>query len=210
MTQDPRYVRPPALLAVIEESRRFGFLGPGDLGPQLDHAEGFARAAGVVPGAFLDLGSGGGLPGLVLALCWPAARGVLLDAMVRRTDFLQLAVEQLGLADRIAVVCSRAEDAARTDLRGRFEVVTARSFGPPAVTAECAAGFLADGGILVVSEPPEGGADRWNPDGLALLGFDPAEPLSGEPRFVRMARRGASADRWPRRVGVPAKRPLWG
>jgi 16S rRNA (guanine527-N7)-methyltransferase len=87
----------------------------------------------------------------------------------------------------------------------------ARSFGPPAVTAECAAGFLPVGGLLVVSEPPadDEPEGRWPPAGLAELGFGPAARL-GTPTagFVRIPC-VEDHDRWPRRVGIPAKRPRW-
>lgn len=206
---DPnRPPEPPALLGTIEESRRFGFLGPGPVGPQIAHAHAFVDAVGDAPGPVLDLGSGGGLPGLVLAVRRPADEVVLLDAMARRTEFLTGAVAGLDLAGRVRVVCARAEEAARTNLRGHFSVVVARSFGPPAVTAECAVGFLRPGGLLVVSEPPHGSEARWDPTGLETLGLALEEIVGTEPRFVRI-RKVADGDRWPRRTGVPAKRPVW-
>ena len=55
--------------------------------------------------------------------------------------------------------------------------MTARSFGPPAATAECAAPLLAVGGLLVVSEPPDG-PDRWPADALAALGLEPSDSTS--------------------------------
>ena len=199
---------PPALLEVIEESRRFGFLGPGPVEPQIAHADAFVAAVGEAPGPYLDLGSGGGLPGLVLAVRRPAGVVVLLDAMARRTEFLERAVVSLGVADRVTVVCARAEEAARSELRNAFAVVVARSFGPPAVTAECAVGFLRTGGLLVVSEPPTGSADRWDPPGLERLGLALEDVVGAEPRFARL-RKIADDERWPRRTGIPAKRPAW-
>ncbi|MBM3660212.1 MAG: hypothetical protein FJW95_12035 [Actinobacteria bacterium] len=195
---------------VLEESRRLGFLGPGPLTPQIDHARGFASTRERTPDSFLDLGSGGGLPGLVLALEWPKARAVLLDAMHRRTEFLRAACARLGFGDRVEVICARAEDAGRDPaLRGRFEVVTARSFGPPAVTAECGVGFLRAGGALIVSEPPADDPDRWPAAGLGELGLAVDRPATAEHRFVMLGLRGPAPSRYPRRVGVPGKRPLW-
>jgi 16S rRNA (guanine527-N7)-methyltransferase len=99
---------------------------------------------------------------------------------------------------------ARAE--AVPDLRGRFVAVVARSFGPPAVTAECGAPLLEVGGRLVVSEPPrtEG---RWA--GCAVLGVGPAVRLPGPPTLVVLTQVAACPDRFPRRTGLPAKRPLW-
>ncbi len=155
----------------------------------------------------LDLGSGGGLPGLVLAETHPALDLVLLDSVTRRCRFLREAASQLDLRHRVEVVEERAETAARRPaLRGTFDVVVARSFGPPAVTAECAVGFLRLGGSLVVSEPPEAG-NRWNPEALADLGLGPVQACDHRGfGFVRLEKVRID-ERWPRRVGIPAKRP---
>ena len=67
-----------ALLAILAESKSLGFLGPGDPADHLSHALGFAEVAlarlSTPPGDFADLGTGGGVPGLVLAAHWPDAR----------------------------------------------------------------------------------------------------------------------------------------
>ena len=203
---------PAPLLAVLDEARELGFLGPGPVARQRDHAVDLARGIGPFEGRMLDLGSGGGLPGLVLFAEWPSASGVLLDAHRRRCDFLERAVATLDLGDRVDVRCGRAEVLARdAELRSGFALVAARSFGPPAVTAECAVGFLRAGGALVVTEPPSSpAAERWDEAGLAELGLGPAEPLrEGETGAVRMRLTADVHERWPRRDGAPAKRPLW-
>ena len=106
---------------------------------------------------------------------------------------------------------ARAEDAARDDRqRGRYPLVVARAFGPPAVTAECGVGFLSPGGRLAVSEPPGGDPDRWPREGLARLGLQGPEVLAGSGASVAVLRLADPAEpRWPRRAGVPARRPLW-
>jgi 16S rRNA (guanine527-N7)-methyltransferase len=200
---------PAELRAILTESRAEGFLGPGELEPQIEHALGFAAAAALVPEVALDLGAGGGLPGLVLAWRWPDTRLVLLDASARRTRFLTRAVERLGLHQQVSVVRGRAEERAHGPERGSFDVVTARGFGPPAVTAECGAGFLRPGGRLIVSEPPESGdlPSRWPSEPLEELGLR-AQPTD-DPRYRVLRRIGPfPADR-PRRVGIPTKRPLF-
>lgn len=157
----------------------------------------------------VDLGAGGGVPGLVLALALPSSRWTLLDASHRRTAFLRDAVERLGLAARVAVRTSRAEAAGRDhELRQGADVVVARGFGPPPVTAECAAPLLRPGGVLVVSEPP-GGADRWPADGLAMVGLALDARRAGPPALVRLRQVEPASDRYPRRTGQPSKRPLW-
>jgi 16S rRNA (guanine527-N7)-methyltransferase len=203
---------PEALEAVLAESRDLGLLGPGPVARQIEHAADLARAVGEFRGRFLDLGSGGGLPGLVLLDTWTDARGVLLDAQRRRCEFLQRAIATLDLATRASVECGRAEVLARrSELRSQFELVVARSFGPPAVTAECAVGFLRRGGHLVVTEPPtESGEARWDDARLRELGFAaPVSLRSGTTGAVRLELVEEVDDRWPRRDGMPAKRPLW-
>lgn len=157
----------------------------------------------------LDLGSGGGVPGLPLALARPDMEWILLDGSVTRCDFLRLAVTQLGLIDRVSVLAARAEEAGRSELRGRFGVVTARSFGSPAVTAECAAPFLEVNGCLIVAEPPGGANSRWPTEQLATLGLRPALAVSEPTAFQVLVQERPCPDRYPRRTGVPTKRPLF-
>jgi 16S rRNA (guanine527-N7)-methyltransferase len=198
---------------VLEEARARGFLGPGPVEPQVEHAAGFAVAAGreAPPGPALDLGSGGGLPGLVLACSWPGSRWTLVEANRRRAGFLAEAVDRLGCENRVAVVCERAEVVGRDPKhRGHYGLVVARGFGAPAVTAECGAPLLHGGGTFVISEPPRRDAHRWPASGLELLGLV-AEPVVRTPNGTFQPLRQASPcpDRYPRRVGMPRKRPLF-
>ena len=201
-----------ALIEILEEARDLGFLGPGAVVDHIDHAKAFlATLDGVPEGRSLDLGSGGGVPGLVLAQARPHSEWVLLDASARRTAFLVRAVTALGLAPRVQVMTGRAEELARReDHRASYALVVARSFARPAVVAECAAPLLAVGGALVVSEPPGGnGGARWPEDGLQALGLRLAGTTRVPPRLVRLHQVQSCPERFPRRVGIPAKRPLW-
>lgn len=192
---------------VLEEARALGFLGPGPVEPHVRHALGFAGAFSAAPSRFCDLGSGGGVPGLVLAKLWPESHAVLLDSMDKRTAFLAAAVESLGWIGRVEVVRERAETYGQ-EHRGEFDAVVARGFAPPAVTAECAAPLLGTGGVLVVSEPPED-VGRWPADRVGELGLELAEPLTGEFRYQVLRQATVCPENYPRRVGVPGKRPLW-
>ena len=197
---------------MLEEARRRGLLGPGPVAPHLTHAMGFARALGGPPaGPAVDLGSGGGLPGMALALVWPATRWVLLDAGQRRTAFLLEAVEALGLGDRVEVLRGRAEEVGRRpDRRSRHALVVARSFGPPAVTAECAAPLLAVGGRLVVSEPPAPAGLRWPAEAVRTLGLALVAAVAEDGGTYQVLEQWAPCpDRFPRRPGIPQKRPLF-
>ncbi len=204
------------LTGLLTESRQLGFLGPGPVEAHIPHAMAFVATVSPAPARALDLGAGGGLPGLVLAtLAWPDTRWTFLDAQHRRTEFLTDAIDDLGLGHRVTVVNGRAEEVGRlAEHRQGYDLVVARSFGPPAVTAECAAPLLQVGGHLVVSEPPEAELDgRWPTDGVALAGFGPAERLTSDGddpvHLARLRLEHLADDRLPRRVGVPNKRPLF-
>jgi 16S rRNA (guanine527-N7)-methyltransferase len=172
------------------------------------------------------------VPGLVLALGWTETSFCLLESATRRAELLEEAVTALGLGGRAAVVNARAEEAARDpSLRYAFEVVLARSFGRPGVTAECGAPFLRVGGRLVVSEPPRGspqadatvsstgtdahaaggaaGTPRWPVDACGQLGLKPTLAI-GEPfAYQVLVQERLCPARYPRQVGRPSKRPLF-
>jgi 16S rRNA (guanine527-N7)-methyltransferase len=199
----------PPLLDVLERARRLGVLGPGPVMEHVAHAEGFLNALDEVPAGskVLDLGSGGGVPGLIVAEARPDLEVVLLDSLERRVALLSEAVVAMGWQGRVSTELARAEETGRSPLwRGKIDAVTARSFGPPATVAECAAPLLRVDGVLVVSEPPEE-TDRWEAEGLALLGLvDEGAPVPG---MRRLRQTVSCPESYPRRVGLPAKRPLF-
>ncbi len=185
------------LRAVFDDAARLGFLGPGDVGRAMEHARGFVTALRTAR-RVIDLGSGAGLPGLVLAVDLPDLDVVLVDASERRADVLRRAVGRLGLRSRVAVECRRAEALGRLPaFRGRFDAAVARGFGPPAAVAECAAPLLRLGGQLLVSEPPVADERRWPADGVALLGLRRDELAIGT--FASFTLQTPCPDRYPRR-----------
>lgn len=198
-------------MELLEEAQRRGLVGPGSVEAHIDHSLAFGTViGGAAAGPVLDLGSGAGLPGLVLAVARPEVPWVLLDGRERSVAFLEDAVEHLGMAARVRVVGERAEIAAHAELRASMALVVARGVGPPAVTAECGAGFLAPDGALVVSEPPDTDPARWPAEGLQLVGLGPATRVEAEGfHFAILRRQGQVPERFPRRVGQPAKRPLF-
>lgn len=199
----------PTLLAVLERARALGFLGPGPIEPHLQNGAAFIEALVGVGGLVVDLGSGGGLPALVVAESRPDLRLVLVEALAKRCRFLEWAIDEVCVTDRAQVVEARAEDVGRGLLRGSAAAVTARSFGPPAATAECAAPLLHLGGRLLVSEPPQG-SDRWPRAGLARLGMAPAAVIEAHGAHIQIIEQtDPCPDRYPRRVGIPAKRLLF-
>lgn len=202
-----------ALRAVFQRAQVLGFVGPGEVDQHIDLALRFGAAVARFvtddskPVGALDLGTGAGLPGLVLAVAWPWSHWVLLDGMERRTGPLSEALDTLGVGDRGVVRTDRAEVVGRDpSARGVFDLVTSRSFGPPAVVAECAAPLLRVGGYLVVSDPPGGSGTRWPADGLQEVGLEWRGEYAG--CSVLTQTRGCP-ERFPRSVGRPAKRPLF-
>lgn len=194
---------------MLAVAQRRGFVGPGPIGPHVDRALDLAGAIAAPLGPAMDLGSGAGLPGLPLALVWLDSSWVLLEASTTRADFLCEAVLELELADRVSVVAARAETAGRGPLRGQFDLVVARSFAKPAVTAECGSPFLRPQGRLVVAEPPEAGTDRWDVEGLMTLGLRLGTRLTDRTSYQVLVQERTCPDRFPRRVGIPAKRPVF-
>jgi len=162
------------LLAQVATVR--GLLGPREV-PRLweRHLLNCAGVAALVPArcTLIDLGSGAGLPGLVLAIARPDLQVTLLDSMLRRTAFLHEAVAALGLADRVRVVRARAEEH-----RGRYDVVTARAAGPLPTVARWGAPLCQAGGLLLAIRGAQAGTE------LAAAGPELAAAGWGEPRLT--------------------------
>lgn len=162
-----------------------------------------------------DLGSGAGLPGLVLAATLPEARVDLIESVSRKCAFLRRAIERLGL-ENAKVLCGRAESWAAAGGREAYDAVTARAVGRLPTVAELASPLLRDGGHLLAWK------GRRDPDDEAKLArasgslaIEPAEvravtPYSGSrDRHIHLVRKnGPTPDDLPRRPGMAAKRPF--
>lgn len=177
------------LMAALQLSQDLGMLGPRPVAEVVDQATAYVTAldaAGITGGVVVDLGSGGGVPGLVIAWRRPALRLVLVDRRTTRTDHLRRLVVRLGLEDRVEVhgVDARALPAL---LALPADAVVARGFGPPAALLYAAVPLLGPGGVVVVSEPPTPDPDRWPPHLLAR--HDVRRERSPDPRVVLLRRR---------------------
>lgn len=211
------------VLDVWRRGQALSAVGPGDVAEHLRHAEALVPRLETDAVCGIDLGSGAGIPGLALAGLRPDMQWTLVDAARRRTRLLEEAVRELGWTDRVSVIHERAELLPRRDgMRRTFDVVTARLFGPPAVTAECAAPLVRIGGQVLVTEPPGQDCDveveagirhvrqreRWNVAGLRVLGLS-LDRTWTEPMVQELRATGDPEARFPRKLGVAAKRPLW-
>jgi 16S rRNA (guanine527-N7)-methyltransferase len=131
--------------------------------------------------------------------------------MVKRAKFLEEVLEWDGAPSNGTVIEGRVEETARIpELVEAFQLVTARSFGPPAVTAECGAQFLSIGGAMIVSEPPEDtDAQRWNDGKLADLGLVAEGRVRHGAAYQVLRKTHSTLNEYPRGVGTPRKRPLF-
>jgi 16S rRNA (guanine527-N7)-methyltransferase len=99
---------------------------------------------------FVDLGSGGGYPGIPLALALPASHALLVESIAKKARFLATVVDAVGIGDRVAVYDRRAESlAADPNHRGRWGAVVARAVADMADLAEVSLPLLRVGGLLV-------------------------------------------------------------
>jgi 16S rRNA G527 N7-methylase RsmG len=141
------------LVRVLSEIQRRGGIGRGPIKDAIAHAEHFVVALPTSVSAVLDLGSGGGLPGLVVAVRRPSVRCVLVERRAKRADLLRYGVRALRLDGRVEVAEGDIDEMPHL---GPVDAVTARSFGPLREVLRIASPLLRPGGVCIVSTPPEG------------------------------------------------------
>lgn len=174
------------------------------------------EAAGVARSPIIDIGSGAGFPGLPVKIARPDLDVTLVEATGKKVRFLQALVTELAL-DGVTVVQARAEELARDPaFRERFPLALARALAPLPELLELVLPFVAPGGFLAA---PKGSAAprevREASRALAELGGEivSAEVLEvpGEgpqPTLVLVRKTAPTPERYPRRTGIPHKRPL--
>ncbi|GAB4253766.1 MAG: 16S rRNA (guanine(527)-N(7))-methyltransferase RsmG [Thermoleophilia bacterium] len=163
----------------------------------------------------VDVGSGGGLPGLILALALPSSSVTAVESVQKKCRFISSAAEALELAN-VRVICTRAEEFGRGEGRERFDLAVARALAPLPVVGELTVPLVRVGGVLVAMKGAM--SNQESMDGaaaLVILGAEPPEirpvaPFAGiENRAFVVARKSLpTPQRYPRRDGMPAKRPL--
>lgn len=205
-----------ALDAAWAPARTAGVLGQTSVAELWEHTAGFTAAVcshfSTQPDDLavhlVDVGTGAGVPGLLLAAQLPQAHVTLVDANERRLDHVRRARRALHLEDRCTVVHARAEDlAVDSAQRGRFDGAVARLLAEPADAAELLTPLVCDGGVLVVST-----AARWRsvwaqlpvpslPLGAAVIHGD-------QDLYVEIPRLGEVPDELPRRAKARRRSPL--
>jgi 16S rRNA (guanine527-N7)-methyltransferase len=177
---------PRSVRDVLVDAQRIGALGPRPIDDVIAHARAFVDALPVGTTRIIDLGSGAGVPGLVVADALPEATMVLVDRRAKRTDALALAVAGLGWRDRVSVICADVDDLVRDPAHaGSYDAAISRGFGPHETTLRLSAGLVRHGGVVVVSEPPEDEPNRWSADLVKELSLTGPERLGPVARFRR-------------------------
>lgn len=202
-----------ALEIVWQRARAAGALGSVSVEELRSHAEGYVSPQmSLKQGArCVDLGSGVGIPGVLLAIEHAESSWRLLDSSSFRCEIALAAVRSAGLESRVEVVHGRVEDYAHDPRwRAKSDLVVARLFGPPSEVAECGLPLLAAGGSLVVSvsnttSEAWAGADI-SPFAASVV--ERWETPSGQ--FLRAQRSdGAVSGRFPRREPARRRTPLF-
>ncbi len=166
------------------------------------HVEDALSAAALLEvGPVVDVGSGGGSPGLPLAAARPDLDFVLLEAQRRKCAFLEGWARDFA---NVSVLCARAEEHARGIGRDAYGTAVARALAPPPVAAEWCLPLLRTGGLAILFVGPSASAGAVARVASCLS----AEPEAAPPGFLMLRKLGSTPDRFPRRPGLARKRPL--
>lgn len=194
-----------------------GYIGPREANALLERhiLESAALDPHLADGPWVDVGSGAGLPGLVLAALRPAVRGLLVEAETKRCRFLREVADELEMP-WVEVANERAETLGRGAEREQAQTALARALAPPPVALEFLLPLVAVGGRAVLAAGPSANEALADSRAAATaLGGGPPElvelevPGLGAARWAMIVKKVTSCpERYPRRVGVPARRPL--
>uniref|UniRef100_UPI00404AE25B 16S rRNA (guanine(527)-N(7))-methyltransferase RsmG n=1 Tax=Cyanobium sp. TaxID=2164130 RepID=UPI00404AE25B len=165
----------------------------------------------------IDVGTGGGFPGLAVAIALPQAQLTLVDSVGRKVEAVRAMALELGLADRVSVRCERIEQTGRSrTCRGQFDWAMARAVASAPVVAE----------YLVPLLNPQGRAllyrGQWDPSDQDSLekaclplnaGIEQCRKRDlpggkGVRHALVLKPLGPCPKTYPRAVGIPSKQPL--
>jgi len=164
----------------------------------------------------VDVGTGAGFPGIPLRIACPEIRLVLIESISKKADFCRHLVRMLGLDD-VEVVQARAEQLGQDpDYRGRFDWAVARAVANLAVLVEYLLPLLRVGGVAIAQKGEAGLSEAQSAGkALGILGgrLQQVVPVElhgvSETRYLVVIEKMAETPpAYPRRVGLPAKRPL--
>ena len=169
-------------------------------------------------GSLLDVGSGAGLPGFPLKIVCPELSLTLLDSSRKRVAFLQETAQELGL-EQVVALHGRAEDFGRNQAyRERFPLVISRAVARLSVLCELCLPFVEPGGYFVAYKGPDGTAELVAAQ-TALKELGGRHELTlpyllpqnmGQRLLILIKKEEATPIKYPRKAGIPEKRPLNG
>ena len=158
---------------ILREAQRIGALSNAPVAEIIKHAKWFAEAIPPTALTGIDLGSGAGVPGLIVALYCPQINLQLVDRRVGRTDVLIRAVHALNLTDRVTVRCCEISDMTKDSTWAKhFDVAMSRGLGPPIQTLNLSRDLVKPGGVIIISEPPPDSDSRWDEQQVRALGLE--------------------------------------
>ena len=174
------------------------------------------RGRGVLKSPVIDIGTGAGIPGLPLKILCPELEMTLVESSRKKAEFVEETVQELGL-DHVSVIQARAETLAHEQQhRGRYATALARAVAPLPVLVELALPFVRVGGYLAT--PKGSSAEREVREAASALelcggSVEVVERLEVRgpgpvPILVLVRKVGETPERYPRRAGIPQKRPL--
>lgn len=194
---------------VLETNQKFNLSGANTPEELLPHLLDSLSIVPYVQGPLVDIGSGGGLPAIPIAVA-AKVPVTMVESTTKKAAFLEAVLGTLHLEGR--VIPQRAELAGRDPaLREQFACATARAVSSAPTVVELTAPFLRVGGVVVLQRGRLDERERNAVvDAAPMLGatlFDEIA-LDGERRILLVRKVAATSDRFPRRTGVPEKRPL--
>lgn len=197
---------------LLERNAALNLTGAKDAGSIAEHVRDSLRLLPYVREPSIDIGSGGGFPAIPLAIA-SGMHMTLVESVLKKARFLEEVVEEFGLPVTVRAV--RAEDAARTsELRESFASATARAVASVTTVIELTVPFLTVGGLAVLQRGELSARERAAAaDAALVLGARIEDEISleaeGDKRCLLLVRKmEATGQRFPRRAGIPAKRPL--
>jgi len=164
----------------------------------------------------IDVGTGAGIPGLPVKIMWPEIKLVLLDATAKKTHFLRQLIPKLQLDD-VEIVLGRAETVAhQLEYRERFDLVLSRAVAPLPTLVELTLPLATIGGLVIALKKRATDLEiNQAGRGISLLGgiLQAVKPIDLEQftdtrQLIVIDKVAPTPPRYPRRPGIPAKRPL--